>query len=171
MSERPTLSDTERPTGDAGQRRTMTTPAPGRALETSSAQGRTTIENAVVAKIAGLAAREIEGVHSLEPMGAASAISGLAAGLTARVSGADQNAPSRGGQNVRVEVGEREAAVDLAMTVDYGVSIPQIADAVRRNIISRVGAITGLTVKEVNIDVADLYFPQEQEAASAARVQ
>lgn len=171
MSESPTLSDAGRPSGEAGQRRGATSTMPARALESDSPQGKTTIENAVVAKIAGIATREIEGVHSLEPMSTGSAISGLASGLTSRMRGDDQNAPAQGSQNVRVEVGEREAAVDLAMTVDYGLSIPQVAEAVRHNIISRVGAMTGLAVKEVNIDVTDLYFPQDQVAASGPRVQ
>ena len=170
MSETSTLSDAGRPAGDMNQRRPMSGSTPARAVESSSAQGRTTIENAVVAKVAGIATREIEGVHSLEPMSTGSAISGLASGLTSRVRGDDQTAPAQGSQNVRVEVGEREAAVDLAMTVDYGVSIPQVADAVRRNIISRVAAMTGLAVKEVNIDVTDLYFPQDQ-STGAPRVQ
>ncbi len=60
---------------------------------------------------------------------------------------------------VDVVVGEIEAAVDLGMSVDYGVNIPQVADAVRSNIVGRVQAMTGLIVKEVNIDVTDLYFP------------
>ena len=59
---------------------------------------------------------------------------------------------------VDVVVGEIEAAVDLGMSVDYGVSIPDVADAVRRNIMGRVQTMTGLIVKEVNIDVTDLYF-------------
>jgi uncharacterized alkaline shock family protein YloU len=171
MSETPTLSDAGRTTGDTGQRRTTTSASPANALQSTSSQGRTTIENAVVAKIAGIATREVDGVRSLEPMSTGSAISGLASGLTARVRGDDQNAQAQGSQNVRVEVGEREAAVDLAITVDYGVSIPQVAEGVRRNIINRVAAMTGLTVKEVNIDVTDLYFPQDQSAASAPRVQ
>lgn len=171
MAEVARSSDTGRVDGEAGQRRTSTASTGGSTIASSTNQGKTTIEDAVVAKIAGLAAREIEGVHSIEPRNAGSAISGLASNLTSRMSGTDQNAPSQGGQNVNVEVGEREAAVDLSMTVDYGVNIPQVSDAVRRNIMNRVAAMTGLTVKEVNIDVTDLYFPQEQDTASSGRVQ
>ena len=61
-------------------------------------------------------------------------------------------------------MGQREAAVDLNMTVDYGVSIPQVAEAVRQNIVERVRGMTGLIVKEVNINAADLYFPEEEAA-------
>jgi uncharacterized alkaline shock family protein YloU len=77
-------------------------------------------------------------------------------GLASRVTGSDQRA-----QGVLVEVGEREVAVDLRMVVLYGVNIPQLADAVRRNISYRVSEITGLIVKEVNINVIDLFFPEE----------
>jgi uncharacterized alkaline shock family protein YloU len=129
------------------------TVAPMLAVETVSTQGKTAIADSVVAKIVGLAAREIEGVHDLATSGAGAAIGGFAT----RMTGGDQRA-----QGVSVEVGAREAIVDLNMVVIYGVSIPQVAEAVRRNIISRVAAMTGLVVKEVNIAVSDLYFPQDQ---------
>ncbi|HEU4327996.1 MAG TPA: Asp23/Gls24 family envelope stress response protein [Roseiflexaceae bacterium] len=118
--------------------------------------GNTTIANSVVAKIAGLAAREIDGVHQLVGSGAGAAISELAQ----RVTGSD--AVDRG---VNVEVGQREAAVDLKMVTVYGVSIADVAQAVRQNIITRVREMTGLIVKEVNIDVTDLYFPGEEQVA------
>lgn len=124
-----------------------------RATELVTEQGKTTIADVVVAKIAGIAAREMAGVHELVTQGVGGAVSGLAQ----RVTGADTHS-----QGVNVEVGEREAAVDLRLTVDYGVNIPQVAEAVRRNIISRLEAMTGLIVKEVNIDVTDLYFLEEE---------
>jgi uncharacterized alkaline shock family protein YloU len=58
-----------------------------------------------------------------------------------------------------VEVGEREAAVDLTLVIEYGESIPQVSDAVRENVIKRIEGITGLSVAEVNIAVNDLHFP------------
>jgi len=136
-----------------------------RAGESAAGGGKTTIEQTVVAKIVDLAAREVTGVHDLTPTTTRAALSGFASGLTSRVTGGDQR-----GQTVNVVVGDVEAAVDLGMSVDYGVSIPQVADAVRRNIIGQVAAMTGLTVKEVNIDVSDLYFPQA-EGQLQARVQ
>ncbi len=124
-----------------------------RATELVTEQGKTTIADVVVSKIAGIAAREVAGVHELVTQGVGGAVTGLAQ----RVTRADTRS-----QGVNVEVGEREAAVDLRLTVDYGVSIPQVAEAVRRNIMSRMEAMTGLVVKEVNIDVTDLYFPEEE---------
>jgi uncharacterized alkaline shock family protein YloU len=127
-----------------------------RGTEIATAQGKTKIEDAVVAKIADLAAREIPGVHDLTPLSTSKMLSGMASGLASRVTGSGSAAAT---QVVDVVVGEIEAAVDLGMSVDYGVNIPQVADAVRSNIVGRVQAMTGLIVKEVNIDVTDLYFP------------
>lgn len=131
------------------------------AVRLDSGHGKTIIAEGVVAKIAGVAAREVAGVHDLVPLGAGATIAGFAG----RLARSDQRTTG-----VSVEVGQREAAVDLNMTVDYGVNIPQIAEAVRQNIMDRIHAMTGLMVKEVNINASDLYFPAE-EAAQQSRVQ
>ncbi len=116
-------------------------------------KGKTAIANGVVAKIVGIAAREIDGVKELVSSGTAASLAGLAT----RVTGGDAHA-----KGVSVEVGEREAAASLNIVVVYGVNIPQVAEAVRRNIIDRVEAMTGLTVIAVDIAVTDLYFPEEE---------
>jgi uncharacterized alkaline shock family protein YloU len=67
--------------------------------------------------------------------------------------------PTRG---VSVQVGEEEAAVDLSMAVEYGKSIPQISEAVRRNVIDQVESLTGLRVAEVNIRINDVLLPEER---------
>jgi uncharacterized alkaline shock family protein YloU len=138
---------------DQGTRGDTTAVRP-RATELVTDQGKTTIADVVVSRIAGIAAREVQGIHDLVPQGMAGAVTGLAQ----RVTRGDTRS-----QGVNVEVGEREAAIDLWLTVDYGVSIPQVAEGVRRNIMSRLQAMTGLIVKEVNINVTDLYFPEEAE--------
>jgi uncharacterized alkaline shock family protein YloU len=131
------------------------------AVQLDSGRGKTIIHDVVVAKIAAAAAREVDGLHDLVPIGAGAAI----AGLTERVMASDQRTTG-----VHVEVGQREAAVDINVTVDYGVSIPRVAEQVRQSIIERVRAMTGLTVKEVNINTTDLYFAEEQ-GPSQPRVQ
>ena len=67
-------------------------------------------------------------------------------------------------RGVNVEVGEEEAAVDLTITVDYGQSIPRIAEAARSNVINRVENLTGLRVTEVNILVNDVMIPEQRPA-------
>jgi uncharacterized alkaline shock family protein YloU len=115
-----------------------------------SERGGTLISDNVVSKIAGIAAQEIEGIQ----MG----------GGTARAVGGFLDSVTSGGQTrgVSVEVGEEEAAVDLSMAVEYGKPVPQIAEAVRRNVINRIENLTGLRVTEVNITVNDVLLPEER---------
>jgi uncharacterized alkaline shock family protein YloU len=133
-----------------------------RATELVTAEGKTSIADVVVSKIAGIAAREVPGVHELVSQGMGAAVSGLAQ----RVGRADTRSTG-----VNVEVGEREAAVDLRLTVEYGVSVPDLATAVRGNVIERLQSMTGLRVKEVNIDIVDLYFPEEETQQPERRVE
>ena len=128
----------------------------------SSELGSTTIADAVVTKIVSIAAREVGGVHDLGG-GAARTIGGVT-----RSVGVGPDERMRG---VAVEVGEREAAVDLTVVVEYGESIPEIARTLRENVTRRVGGMTGLTVTEVNVTVNDLHFPGDEAAAEPARVE
>ena len=64
---------------------------------------------------------------------------------------------------VQVEVGEKQAAVDLDLVVEYGASIVELARAVRRNVITAVERMTGLEVIEVNIAVNDIHLPEEDD--------
>jgi uncharacterized alkaline shock family protein YloU len=133
-----------------------------RATELVTAEGRTSIADIVVGKIAGIAAKEVPGVRELVGQGMGAAVTGLAQ----RVTHFDGRAAG-----VHVEVGEREAAVDFRLTVDYGVSIPELAEAVRGNVMDRLESMTGLSVKEVNIDVVDLYFAEEETQRTERRVE
>ena len=117
-------------------------------------RGGTNIENTVVQKIAGIAAQEVDGVRM--GGGSSQAIGGILSSVTGGNVGGGQ---SRG---VSVEVGEVESAIDVTLTVEYGKSIPQIAEAVWRNIINRVENLVGLNVTEVNISVNDVFFPEQE---------
>jgi uncharacterized alkaline shock family protein YloU len=119
-----------------------------------STQGSTTIAEGVVQKIAGLAAREVSGVYALGG-GAARTLGAL----RERIPGASQAS----GQGVSVEVGEKQAAVDLDLVTEYGVPIADVSRSVRRNVIASVEGMTGLQVTEVNISVNDIHLPTEDE--------
>jgi len=119
-----------------------------------STQGTTTIAQDVVQKIAGLAAREVSGVYALGG-GAARTLGAL----RERIPGAQQST----GQGVTVEVGEKQAAVDLDIVTEYGAPIADVARSVRRNVISSVEGMTGLQVTEVNISVNDIHLPTDDE--------
>lgn len=128
----------------------------------ASDQGRTAIADTVVAKIAGLAAREVDGVHDLGG-GTARAVGAL----RGRIPGGKTNLA----QGVGVEVGERQAAIDLEIVADYGVAIADVAVAIRTHVIESVEQMTGLEVTEVNITVLDVYLGDDAEAEPEARVE
>jgi len=127
-------------------------------------QGKTSIADSVVAKIAGVATRDVAGVYAL-------------GGGTARAVGAIREripgSRSNHAQGVSVEVGERQAAIDLGLVAEYGVSITDLATAIRRNVIASVERMTGLEVTEVNIAVSDLHLDTESggDDEEQARVQ
>ncbi|MEU3990760.1 Asp23/Gls24 family envelope stress response protein [Streptomyces caniferus] len=132
-------------TRDAGGKRG----APG-------SRGRTTIEDVVVMKIAGIAAREVIGVHAL-----GSGFSRSMGAVRERVPGAGSGKSVTRG--VKVEVGEVQTAIDLELVVDYGVAIAEVASVVRENVISAVERMTSLDVVEVNIAVSDVRLPDEED--------
>ena len=120
-----------------------------------SSEGRTTIADTVVSKIAGIAAREVSGVHALG--GGASRAVGA---LRERIPGSSTNHS----QGVSVEVGERQAAVDVQLVAEYGVSIADLASGIRRNVIASIERMTGLEVTEVNIEVQDVHVAGDDTA-------
>lgn len=126
-------------------------------LETE--RGTTSIDDAVVAKIAGIAAREVDGVAEL-----GGTLSGALGNVVSRIRGEDHATAGVG-----VEVGSRQAAVDMTCKVHYPASIPDVADSLRENVIDRIESMTGLEVVEVNIAINDLVFPGEEgEEGTAA---
>jgi len=118
-----------------------------------SERGWTSISDAVVQQVAGVAAQEVEKVQ-------------MGGGTTAAVGGFLQSVAGGSSGNyargVSVEVGDEEAAIDLTMAVEYGFSVPQLTEAVRSNVINRVENLTGLRVTEVNITVNDVQVPEER---------
>jgi uncharacterized alkaline shock family protein YloU len=147
---------------------TNTVSSPAR-LADDTTQGRTTIAASVVQKIAGIAAREISGVYSM-----GGGVSRAFGAIRERIPGGGTGGANIAG--VQVEVGEKQAAVDLDIVVEYGASIVELARAVRRNVITAVERMTGLEVIEVNIAVNDIHLPdadndEEIPTVQAARVE
>ncbi len=126
-------------------------------------QGRTSIADTVVSKIAGIATREVSGVHDLGGNTARAV-----GALRERIPGSRTNLS----QGVNVEVGERQAAVDVDLIAEYGVSIADLASGVRRNVIGSVERMTGLEVTEVNITVLDVHLEgDDSDQPSESRVE
>ncbi|ROR65535.1 Asp23/Gls24 family envelope stress response protein [Agrococcus jenensis] len=133
-----------------------TTPTDGRTAD--GVQGTTTVVDPVVAKIAGIAAREVPGVHAL-------------GGGAARVVGAVRDALGQSdlGQGVRVEVGERQVAADVTIVVAYPEQLHIVAENVRRAVSTAIVELIGMEVAEVNVTVSDVHIPGEDDEPDEPR--
>jgi uncharacterized alkaline shock family protein YloU len=143
---------------------TSTDASPATNDRLATGEGKISVAQGVVQKIAGIACREISGVHA---MGVSSS----------RAFGAVRDRiPGSSGPNVAqgvgVEVGETEAAIDLDIVVEYGVSIADLGRSIQRNVKQAVERMTGLNVVEVNVNVDDLYMPGsgDQDEDTSSRV-
>jgi uncharacterized alkaline shock family protein YloU len=105
------------------------------------------IADEVVGVIAGIAASEVEGVASMS--------GGVVSGLGEMLG---KKSFSKG---VKVEVGERQTALDLYIVMEYGIRIPEVARRVQENVKRAVESMTGLEVVEVNVHVAGVSFHTE----------
>lgn len=137
--------------------------AAGGSSELVTPGGRTSIADAVVAKVATMAAKQVGGVHA------------MGAGMTRTIGSVRERVPGMASddtQGVDVQVGERQAAVDIDLVVEYGLSIPDLAGAVRKNVINEVEHMCGLEVVEVNITVDDVHVAGEdaEDRAEEPRV-
>lgn len=140
-----------------------TTPATAGTSATgaTSVAGKNTIAEGVVAKVAGIAAREVHGVHDLGTA-AARAVGAIRTAI---------NAQDRS-QGVSVEVGETQAAADIVIVADYPVDLQKVADDVRTAVTRAITQVVGLEVTEVNVTVSDVHIPSDDaEAETESRVQ
>lgn len=125
-----------------------------------NAAGKTVIADGVVAKVAGIAAREVAGVYALGGGGA------RAFGAIRDVINATDLA-----QGVKVEVGETQAAADLTIVVEYPAPIQEVASNVRAAVAGAITRLVGLQVVEVNVEVNDVHVPgAEDDNQEEARV-
>lgn len=126
-------------------------------LETE--HGNTVIDDNVVGKIAGIAAREVSGVHNLGG-GAARMWGAVRESLTSSTN-------VQQGVNVAVEDGH--ASVAVAIIAEYGVAIHELANAIRENVTVAITRMTGLIVDRVDVTVHDVNLPEETVETEQAR--
>ena len=118
--------------------------------------GSIRIADEVVSIIAGLAATEVDGIAGMS--------GGIAGGI------AEMLGRKNFAKGVKVEVGEKEAAVDLYIIVKYGVRIPDVALAAQENVKQAIETMTGLSVVEVNVHVQGVGFPETEVREEEVRV-
>lgn len=125
-------------------------------------RGVTRISDTVVSKIAALSTREIPGVQAM-----GKSMARAFGRARSRIPGGSSDVSNQG---VAVEVGERQAAIDIDIVVYYGQSVVEVTEAVRANIINRIEGMTGLEVVEVNIGVDDLYIDSDESSGEHPEV-
>jgi uncharacterized alkaline shock family protein YloU len=113
--------------------------------------GKISVAQNVVSKIAGMACKEISGVAAMGTGG-----SRAFGAIKERIPGSSGPSVSQG---VGVEVGETQAAIDLDIVIDYGVSVADLGRSIQRNVKQAVERMTGLDVVEVNVNVDDVKLP------------
>lgn len=109
--------------------------------------GSIKISEEVVKIIAGLATTEIKGVAGMS--------GGLAGGI------AEMLGRKNLSKGVKAEVGEKETAIDISVIVEYGSNIQEVAIQIQNNVKNAVESMTGLKVKEVNVNIQGVSFGQE----------
>lgn len=118
--------------------------------------GTIKIANEVIAIIAGLAATEIDG------------IAGMSGGITGDIT--KMLGMRNLSKGVKVEVGGREAAIDIFVIAEYGSKINEASNAIQKNVKKTVETMTGLDVIEVNVNVQGVIIPKEVEPESELEV-
>ena len=109
-------------------------------IERNKSFGDVVIADEVLAIIAGIAATEVEGVHSMDGGWSGQFISKLGIKDLAR--------------GVKVQVREGEVKLDLSLNMEYGYAIPKVSDLVQDKVSASINNMTGLTVSEVNIRIS-----------------
>ena len=118
--------------------------------------GSIRIADEVVSVIAGLAAMDVDGV------------AGMSGGLIGGI--AEMLGRKNFSKGVKVEVGEKETAVDITLVVTYGVDIRQVVTEVQKNVRRAIESMTGLKVIETNVQVQGVVFPEEETEDPSSRV-
>ncbi len=103
------------------------------------------IADGVLELIAGIAVMEVEGISCLS----GSAIENIADLL-------GKKSLTKG---INVDVEDKELAIDIHLTVDYGQPLQEIAQKAQENVKNILEAMTGIDVKSVNIFIDNIKFP------------
>ena len=110
--------------------------------------GKIQIAPEVIEIIAGLATVEVDGVAGMS--------GGFASGVAELLGRKNLS------KGVKVEVGQKEAAVDVSVVIEYGRRIPEVASAIQANVKHAIESMTGLSVVEVNVHIHDVMFKGQE---------
>lgn len=118
--------------------------------------GTTTYPEGVVEKLVSLAASEVPGVMSNQRRS-----DGLVSQIQ-QTTGIGRSSAQRG-HHISVSVGQEEVAVNIGVNARFGANLTTVANDVRAEIYRMLDHQTGLRITEVNVEIADVLQPQQQE--------
>lgn len=107
--------------------------------------GEIRIANEVIAITARIATTEVKGVVGMSE--------GIIKDGIAKILRGDST------KGVKVELGEKEASINLSVVVEYGVRIPEVGWEIQKKVKESVEATTGLDIKSVNVNIQGVHLP------------
>ena len=116
-------------------------------MENNNNLGQVKISNDVIVTIAGLAALEVEGVETITSL-------------------TDKLLKNNG---VKIQIEDGKVTLDVVITVEYGMSIPDVSSKVQENVKNTVETMTGLEVSQVNIHIQGISFKKEKTELEEAK--
>lgn len=102
----------------------------------------------VIAVIASIISSDIPGIADLS--------GGVVGGIAERLGRRDMT------RGIKVDVNEDRITIDLNVIVEYGKSIVESTDKLKKEIRTNVEKTTGLTVEAININVQGINVPEEE---------
>jgi uncharacterized alkaline shock family protein YloU len=110
--------------------------------------GKVEIAPEVIEVIAGIAASEVEGVAQMR--------GNFAAGVVERLGKKNH------GKGVKVDLSDDRIIIDVYCVMNFGVSIPTVAQKMQDNIRQALLNMTALEIDEVNIHVVGVQFDNQK---------
>ena len=120
-------------------------------VKTTEREDKIKIADEVIATITGIAASQVDNVVSMS--------GSLGDGIAGMLG---KKSPTKG---IKVEVGEKEVALDLSIVVKYGCRIHLVAKEIQDKVRNVVEEMTGMSVAEVNINVLGVHLEKEVQSA------
>jgi uncharacterized alkaline shock family protein YloU len=111
-------------------------------IEEADHEDTTRISGDVIVTIVASILSEIEGVASVP--------GGIVSGILGR---------KGAGKGIKVEASDQEVVIEVAVVLNYGIRIPDVASAIQTRIRKAVEEMTGKYVRAVNITVQGMRAP------------
>lgn len=115
-------------------------------------QGCVRIADDVIASIAALAAKDVDGVYS------------LASGISTDI--AEFFGKKAIAKGVKTHLTENSVEIDVYITVKYGFPVCDVAKEIQAKAASAVEDMAGMPVTAVNVNICGIAFPEEQVAVA-----